>query len=231
MLTKCIVSALLYLSLVAVYPASNNTLGRRNIAYSKLANVRGGLLFKNSKQTSCEVGLISMKAGYIAASCFDYTSGTFIDRSVKYEVYLQDGTTKPLVVPLDPSDIHLHPNYKPSTLENNLAVIEFNKDTKDTYKAYIISDTFLIGNSAYVRRTIDTSTGQWNNIITTDLFGDRTKCGQYNGMYTSNQDQFSCTPALTTSMYNPSCKVPYGTLYTEGNDGLIALIGLHTFTV
>ncbi|KAJ2597299.1 hypothetical protein GGF39_003108 [Coemansia sp. RSA 1721] len=120
------------------------------VAATEFSDVRGGVLFKNSKQTSCEVGLISMKAGFIAASCLDYTSGTNINRSTKYEIYLQAGSPKPLVVTLDPSDVHLHPNFNPSTLQNNIAVIEFNKQTTDTYKAYIVSGGYSTSSAAYV---------------------------------------------------------------------------------
>ncbi|KAJ2593071.1 hypothetical protein H4R99_006203, partial [Coemansia sp. RSA 1722] len=215
----------------STYPASNHTYDRRAIAASELANVRGGLLFKNSKQTSCEIGLISMKAGFVAASCFDYTSGTNINRSTKYEVYLQTGSPTPLVVTLDPSDIHLHPNYNPSTLQNNIAVIQFNKQTTDPYKAYVLTNRFMVSTSAYVRRTINTSTGKWNNNISADMINNPNDCLNYSGLFLANIGQFVCTPLATTSMYNPSCTVPYGTVYAKGKDGMIALVAVHSFTV
>ncbi|KAJ2858182.1 hypothetical protein J3B02_000460 [Coemansia erecta] len=226
-----IIAFLLYLSIVAAYSASNNTLSRREIPASDLVDVRGGLLFRDSKQTSCEVGLISMKAGFIAATCFDFTAGTSIDRSVKYEIYLQDGSSTPLVVPLDPSDIHLHPNFNPTTLENNIAVIEFNKNTKDTYKTYVISDMFMVKNSAYVRRTIDPSTGKWNDNASAGMIGKPKECLDYSGLLSANGGMFACTLLTTSSIYNPACTVPYGTIYTKGDDGIISLVAVHSFTV
>ncbi|KAJ2858181.1 hypothetical protein J3B02_000459 [Coemansia erecta] len=231
MLIEFIASGLIYLSIVAAYSASNNTLSRREIPASKLVDVRGGLLFKNSKQTSCEVGLISMKAGFIAATCFDFTAGTSIDRSVKYEIYLQDGSSTPLVVPLDPSDIHIHPNYKPSTLQNNLAVIEFNKDTKDTYKTYVIADMFMANNNTYVRRTINPSTGKWNDNASAAMPDKPKECVYYSGLAAANDLMIACTNLTTSSIYNPSCAVPYGTIYMQGDDGIISLVAVHSFTV
>ncbi|KAJ2596685.1 hypothetical protein GGF39_003345 [Coemansia sp. RSA 1721] len=140
------------------------------VAATEFSDVRGGVLFKNSKQTSCEVGLISMKAGFIAASCLDYTSGTNINRSTKYEVYLQAGSPKPLVVTLDPSDVHLHPNFNPSTLQNNVAVIEFNKQTTDTYKAYTVSGGYSTSSAAYVTRSINQSTATSPSLCDRNVF-------------------------------------------------------------
>ncbi|KAJ2636679.1 hypothetical protein GGF40_002857 [Coemansia sp. RSA 1286] len=204
------------------------------VAATEFSDVRGGVLFKNSKQTSCEVGLISMKAGFIAASCLDYTSGTNINRSTKYEIYLQAGSPKPLVVTLDPSDVHLHPNFNPSTLQNNIAVIEFNKQTTDTYKAYIVSGGYSTSSAAYVSRSINQSTGEWENNIVAEMKdnpGDPNDCLPFSGLFSANTYQFVCIPITTTSIKNSSCRVPYGTVYAKGKNGIVSLVAINSFTV
>ncbi|KAJ1838563.1 hypothetical protein LPJ73_007044, partial [Coemansia sp. RSA 2703] len=133
---------------------SSDILNKRAIDASAFQNLPGGLLFKNGKQTSCEVALLSMKAGIVTASCFDYSSGTTVSSSTKYEVYLYNGTpnSAPIISTLSTSDIHLHPNYNPNTLENNLAIIEFNKQTTDPFKGYIVDGKYMVPSSVYLRR-------------------------------------------------------------------------------
>ncbi|KAJ2597902.1 hypothetical protein GGF39_002854, partial [Coemansia sp. RSA 1721] len=210
--------------------ASNSTFSKRAISFSEVKAIRGALLFKNGRQTTCEVGLISMKAGFIAASCFDYNGGNNINTSTKYEIYIQDGSSTPIVSTLSPSDITLHPNYNPSTYENNIAVIQFNKATTDGYIGYVITDRYLTEQSAYVRRTINPSTGKWNDPQMTQMIKNQDDCSKFSGLYASNMYELACSPYGASSMYQSSCTVPHGTVYTRGT-GTPGLIGVMSYMV
>ncbi|KAJ2727011.1 hypothetical protein GGI07_000128 [Coemansia sp. Benny D115] len=173
-----------------------------------------------------------MKAAFLSASCLDYTSGTNINTSTKYEVYidLANGNTTPLVASLSPSDIHLHPNYNPNTLENNIAVIEFNKQTTDSYKAYIVTDRYLVDSSSYIRRSYNEQTKKWNTPVTGSMAKNVDACSQNSGLLAANPYEIACTTSSTTSIYNSGCTVPFGTVYTRGT-GTIGLIGIFSYAV
>ncbi|KAJ1825024.1 hypothetical protein LPJ56_002759 [Coemansia sp. RSA 2599] len=171
-----------------------------------------------------------MKAGFIAASCFDFNGGKSINTSTKYEIYIQDGSSTPIVSRLDPSDIALHPNYNPSTYENNIAVIQFNKGTTDKYIGYITSDRYLVEESAYVRRTINPSTGKWNDPVMTQMIKNQDDCSNFSGLFASNIYEIACSPYGTTSMYQSTCTVPHGTVYTRGT-GIPGLIGVMSYMI
>ncbi|KAJ2702124.1 hypothetical protein FB645_004406 [Coemansia sp. IMI 203386] len=63
------------------------------------------------------------------------------------------------------------------------------------------------------------------------MTGNPADCPNYSGLAAGNGDQFACTQLATTSINNPSCTVPFGTLYTRGNNGLIALLGVYSHIV
>ncbi|KAJ2365465.1 hypothetical protein IW150_006205, partial [Coemansia sp. RSA 2607] len=211
---------------------SSDILNKRAIDASAFQNLPGGLLFKNGKQTSCEVALLSMKAGIVTASCFDYSSGTTVSSSTKYEVYLYNGTpnSAPIISTLSTSDIHLHPNYNPNTLENNLAVIEFNKQTTDPFKGYIVDGKYMVPSSVYLRRSFNTDTNTWNAPLISQMAGNPDECSDFSGLYVTNERNLLCTPYSTPSIVNSDCSVPYGALYTEGQNGMIAIAGIFTLS-
>ncbi|KAJ1646763.1 hypothetical protein J3B02_002094 [Coemansia erecta] len=229
-----VVSKILCLGLIGIAAAldnvSNSTLSKREISFSEVKSIRGALLFKNGRQTTCEVGLISMKAGFIAASCFDYKSGTNIDTLTKYEIYIQDGSPTPIISTLSPSDITLHPDFNPNTFENNIAVIQFNKGTADKYIGYVVTDRYLTDESAYVRRTLNPATGKWNDPVMTQMIKNQDDCSNFSGLYASNIYELACSPFGTASIYQSSCTVPYGTVYTRGT-GTPGLIGVMSYMV
>ncbi|KAJ2784938.1 hypothetical protein GGI15_002092 [Coemansia interrupta] len=231
----CVLLAINLVATAASFTAGNHTggsLNRRAINASTFQNHPGGLLFKNGKQTSCEVALISMKAGIVTASCFDYSGGTTVSSSTKYQVYLYNGTpnSAPIISTLSTSDIHLHPNYNPTTLENNLAVIEFNKQTTDTFKGYIVDGKYRVPSSAYLRRSFNTETNTWNTPLLFQMVDNPDECADFSGLYVTNDNNMLCTAYSTPSIENTDCSVPYGALYTEGDNGMVAIAGMFTFS-
>ncbi|KAJ2604369.1 hypothetical protein H4R99_001844, partial [Coemansia sp. RSA 1722] len=51
------------------------------------------------------------------------------------------------------SDIHIHPNYDPETLANNIAVVEFNKESVPEFSTYDYTGPYIYADTALVRRS------------------------------------------------------------------------------
>ncbi|KAJ1885753.1 hypothetical protein LPJ81_006836, partial [Coemansia sp. IMI 209127] len=122
---------------------------------------RMGVLYKNSEQTSCMVAVIDMKAGFVAANCIDLKNGA-PDTSTSYQVHFTpllgvDG----FAVDLDPNDITIHPLYDPVTYANNIAVVQYNNGTTDTYHTLIETDTSVVNINVYTRWAFDQTSNNW----------------------------------------------------------------------
>ncbi|KAJ2631126.1 hypothetical protein H4R22_002199, partial [Coemansia sp. RSA 1290] len=82
---------------------------------------------------------MDLKSGLVPANCLEFSDGLSLDQATEYEVYVTSGIENlfPKSFKLELDDIHVHPDYDPSSLAYNMAVIEFNKNTTSTYEAYI----------------------------------------------------------------------------------------------
>ncbi|KAJ2850554.1 hypothetical protein IWW36_001804 [Coemansia brasiliensis] len=80
-----------------------------------------------------------------------------LNQTTEYEVYITSGTNGlfPKAYKLELDDIHVHPYYNQTSLEYNIAVVEFNKNTTSTYEAYIYKGMFEVANSVFVRQSYD----------------------------------------------------------------------------
>ncbi|KAJ2475351.1 hypothetical protein IWW47_006518, partial [Coemansia sp. RSA 2052] len=114
--------ALLHLSGRAT--ASSTDLSSLAARGADLSKIKGGVLVKNGKQTSCGLGLLDNMASFVSADCLDYKDGK-VDNDVVYEVFVDPGfdtfATRSVV-----QNITVHPKFNPSTKANNVALIEFN---------------------------------------------------------------------------------------------------------
>ncbi|KAJ2722915.1 hypothetical protein GGI07_002991 [Coemansia sp. Benny D115] len=88
------------------------------------------------------------------ANCFDFVSGRQIDESVIYSVHLDDGASDQPMFSVDIAapDVHIHPDYDPSTFANNIAVVIFYDMPNDPYTSYIVNDSFDSSDLLYVSR-------------------------------------------------------------------------------
>ncbi|KAJ2522751.1 hypothetical protein H4217_000538 [Coemansia sp. RSA 1939] len=94
-------------------------------------DTKGGVLVKNGKQTSCELGIIDSRAAFVAAPCLDYSSGNSVNQSTKYEVYLDAGIDN-IAAKYTVTSITVHPGYNAETNANPIAILQFNKDSTAT---------------------------------------------------------------------------------------------------
>ncbi|KAJ2710847.1 hypothetical protein H4R19_003542 [Coemansia spiralis] len=228
------VAGALVLGAAAARSAAGNGDGPRDLTAGSFTQFKGGLLYKNGVQTSCEVGLIDFSAAFVAANCLNYTGGgNMVDASVKYSVWLYnsaDGTSV-IRATVDPMDIRVHPKYDAKTLANNIAVVQFNKGVVAPYTSYINTDLNLTGSQqGYVRRTFNDSQGAWNPVQLSLQSSDSGGCAESSALYGQNPGWLACTGAVTSSVYLDSCGVPFGTLY-YATDGQIVLSAIFSHAV
>ncbi|KAJ1733738.1 hypothetical protein LPJ72_002714 [Coemansia sp. Benny D160-2] len=120
-------------------------------------------LTKNNVETSCMVAVMSMKAVFVAANCIDMKSGYAVDQSVNYKLRYTSTDTDPApIYNVDATKITIHPNYNQVTLENNIAIIEFNEDTDDDYISFVSTNDFSAKIETYVRRNYNESKSEWD---------------------------------------------------------------------
>ncbi|KAJ2158397.1 hypothetical protein GGF46_003802 [Coemansia sp. RSA 552] len=209
----------------------------RALSQLRMRNFKGGLLLKNGLQTTCEVALLNVSAGFVAANCLNYTDDRVLDSKVKYGVVIDSGDDGLPTVrsSMELSDIHVHPDYDPDTLANNIAVVQFNKDddTALHYKSFIYLDVEGRDQQTYVRRTLQRPDGEWRAAGIQNQIDNSPGCAGSSSLYDSNLDFLACTSAKTDSIYSRGCYVPYGTLYVETGvdhkDGV--LMGLYSHSI
>ncbi|KAJ2695516.1 hypothetical protein GGH99_000086 [Coemansia sp. RSA 1285] len=180
---------------------------------------RMAVLIKNGQLTSCMVPIMTLKAGFVAANCIDLTSDNKVNMSTKYKVRLTSTTDIPngFEVDLNPSDIAIHPNYNSKSLANNIAVVQYNKATTDTFKAYIVAQKYAEDSQVYVQRDYNQEAGNWNDPVVYNQAADSSECASTSSLYAQNKDLFMCTTATTTSIADSGCTMPYGIVYSENS--------------
>ncbi|KAJ1866566.1 hypothetical protein LPJ78_001732 [Coemansia sp. RSA 989] len=195
--------------------------------------MKGGVLGKNGKVTSCELAVIDNKAAIAAASCLDYTSGTTLDKESKYIAYLDkgnDGVQGAYFV----DTITVHPKFNPKNYVNNIAILEFNKDSDVSMQNQIapVGPGYSWNETAYVRVVLNNTNMenmQFNYREGSDKQDDT--CTELSGMYTVNMDDMMCTQYLIASVVDSqTCDVPMGTVYGYAHNGKAYTIGLYSYT-
>ncbi|KAJ2308749.1 hypothetical protein IWW55_000252 [Coemansia sp. RSA 2706] len=90
-----------------------------------LKDVKGGILVKDGKRTSCELGVIDNQSAVVSPICMGFTTTNRTQPGVNFEVYLDagiDGKTAKYTV----ENITIHPGLNSSGLNNDIAVIKYN---------------------------------------------------------------------------------------------------------
>ncbi|KAJ2708965.1 hypothetical protein H4R19_004486 [Coemansia spiralis] len=217
---------------LALAAAQPPVLQRELASPDLVVGYRGALLAKNGAQTTCEVALLGMSAGFVAASCLDFARGAALDAATKLEVWVDRRAADAAVTryTVAPGDVHVHPGYSPSTLANNLAVIQFNKDTSEKYSSPIQTDYNVEAQQIYTQRAVDDASGKWRTPATSSQVHDSHGCGEASPLVSGNPNRFSCTGALARSVYHRTCRVSYGSMYT-GEPSALVLAGLHSHTL
>ncbi|KAJ2496334.1 hypothetical protein GGH96_005902, partial [Coemansia sp. RSA 1972] len=187
----------------------------RDIMYS-LNNVKGGILVKDGKRTSCELGVIDSQSSLVSAACFDFTLGK-VSEDTQYDVYLDNGldgkTAKHAV-----ESITVHPAYDSKNHTNDVVIVQYNSGGKIEYQNIILPDfSYVFDKVVYVRRSLlDMDTMQWDTpkYIESNM-GYNERCMELSVIYSYNQNTvaYGNYSLGTPSVDLTACRVPYGILY------------------
>ncbi|KAJ2864459.1 hypothetical protein GGH94_002911 [Coemansia aciculifera] len=196
-----------------------------------LSKIKGGILVKDGKQTSCGLGLIDNMASFVSADCLDYKDGK-VDQDTVYEVYIDtgyDATASRATV----QNITVHPKYNPSTMANNVALIEFNLGSSVSWYNYNAIGRKSWTEIVYAQRYIaDVNNMAWAAPQISSQASSDAKCSSLSSLFDSNQNGASCNGVLTTS---PSpdmskCNVPYQIAYAIIGKSLFPA-GIYSYSV
>ncbi|KAJ2776291.1 hypothetical protein H4R18_005742 [Coemansia javaensis] len=172
-------------------------------------------------------------AAVAAASCMEFTGGGRVDMSVRYEAYLDagiDGKTAKYEV----EKITVNPGFNATSLTNNIAVLEYNAGSKETWQSPFyprpMTDT---GPLMYVQSWLsnaDKMTWGTESKAATWSYGDQ-RCKYMSNVYDIHIDHIDCTNLTMQSplLQQTSCPIPLGLMYTMA-DGLPYLSGILGYT-
>ncbi|KAJ2522753.1 hypothetical protein H4217_000540 [Coemansia sp. RSA 1939] len=199
---------------------------------SDIKTLKRGILAKNGKLTSCELGVLTNLASVVSADCLDFSTGQNLD-SVSYEVLLDDGIDG-IAAKYKVDAVTVHSEYNPTTKANNIAILEYNKGQSITWNNTIaIKREFYWGNMVYSRSSVsDLNSVAWgsNNILDNPP-ADDSSCNTMSTLYSGNTYDFTCmadTVASPDSYLSP-CNIPYGTVYTYIGNTLY-LAGFYSYS-
>ncbi|KAJ1952795.1 hypothetical protein GGI12_006158, partial [Dipsacomyces acuminosporus] len=190
---------------------------------------KGGILFIDGKQTSCDVAVIDNKTCFVSASCLKYKSKGKVDTDPKYEVYSNggyDGSPGHYTV----QTITAHPSYDPATFANNIAVLQYNSVAESTWVSYISTDSSEWADIVYGSQSIkDTEAQVWNQPILEPGAFVKPICNELYPTFGANTRDLLCSNIAMKSVANTTCKVPYASAYGQISNSLFQ-IALYSHT-
>ncbi|KAJ2489881.1 hypothetical protein IWW37_003649 [Coemansia sp. RSA 2050] len=225
-----IVLALAFLHLSGRAAANGADSGAPN-RVADLAKIKGGVLVKNGKQTSCGLGLLDNMASFVSANCLDFKNGR-VDSSIVYEVYIDpsfDSTASRAMV----QNITVHPKYNPSTMANNIALIEFNLGSDVTWYNFNAIGRASWSEIIYAQRYLSNMNRMaWATPQISPQAPNDTMCNSLSPLYSSNLLGLSCNGVLATSPSSDvsNCDVPYQVAYAVIGKGLFPA-GIYSYSV
>ncbi|KAJ1787246.1 hypothetical protein LPJ59_005768, partial [Coemansia sp. RSA 2399] len=182
---------------------------------SDMMQFRMAVLNKNGEQTTCMIAIMNMVAGFVAANCIDLMSDNSVNKTSTYKVqFTPTGQYNTgFEVDLATSNITIHPYYDPTSLANNIALVQYT-NTSDTYKAYIGQQASDGSTQVYTRRAINETSNAWGDPVVFDQSSDDSNCTSGSPLYAANSKGMTCTGSSTTSVENGQCSMPYGIMYS-----------------
>ncbi|KAJ1796251.1 hypothetical protein LPJ59_003863, partial [Coemansia sp. RSA 2399] len=219
------------LSIAAILALTAHALTTRDTT-SDIATIKGGVLVKNGKQTSCELGVIDSMSAFVAAPCLDF-SGTTVNMDTAYEVYLDtgiDNTAAKYAV----NTITVHPDYDSTSNTNPIAVLQFNKGSTETWSNPIaVAQSYSWDNLLYVSRGMtDMASMVWKTPGTYPATYEFARdCNYQTNVFQANINDLLCTNATTSppNAYLTNCAIPYGSVdaYVSGK---LYIAGMYAYT-
>ncbi|KAJ1835131.1 hypothetical protein LPJ63_001376 [Coemansia sp. RSA 2711] len=223
--------SLLFGVLLATLPSASAGISNEVIE-SILGGVKGGILVKNGKRTSCELGVIDSQRAYVAKDCLDFLEGGIVDKNTTYEAYLDDGLDGKPAKYTATDFICWSTN--PKAYANNICVIRYNLSENKTWQN-MMSPTLAYNwdGVVYVRRTLrDMDKMEWGSPEYAALGSNYDqKCLTMSGIFQKFPDFHVCkrdvVPTPTDDL--SPCPLPYGLVY-----GMVSrkahLMGIYSYT-
>ncbi|KAJ1961163.1 hypothetical protein GGI12_003404 [Dipsacomyces acuminosporus] len=150
--------------------------------------------------------------------------------SVKYEVFIDNGSNQALSrYTID--KINIHPSFNPTTLANNIAVIQFNKAEKPAWQSPIgiLPDEW--DDHYYVSRTlVDIVSKKWRPLVVNAQLKDSDGCSEASELYKNNRNALFCTSSSAPSIYYKVCKQPYSSVYAVMQPNGLGIGALYSHT-
>ncbi|KAJ2389202.1 hypothetical protein GGI23_005887, partial [Coemansia sp. RSA 2559] len=203
---------LFLLSILALSTLRAHALAIRDTT-SDIATTKGGVLVKNGKQTSCELGVIDSTAAFVAAPCLDF-SGSSVNLETTYEVYLDTGIDSS-AAKYTVNSITVHPEYNATINLNPIAVLQFNKGSTETWANPVaINRNKSWDDVLFVRRGLaNMDSMEWETPLTvTNKYSDVADCKADTRVFETNPNDLLCSNVTTYPPYSylTGCAIPYG---------------------
>ncbi|KAJ2799963.1 hypothetical protein H4R20_004236 [Coemansia guatemalensis] len=184
-----------------------------------VVKVIGGVLRKGKQQTSCGLGVLDSMASFVSASCLDFDSDNAVDTSVNYEVYIDDGVSSS-AARYNVTDIKVHPAYDAKTKANNIALLQYNANSNESWTNTVGIDPKDWDTPVYAQRVLQTSgeDATWGETkLYTYTNRNDTECSSLLPLYKANNGDFICNDLLTSAPNSnlSSCEVPYQVVYAQ----------------
>ncbi|KAI8319784.1 hypothetical protein GQ54DRAFT_23850 [Martensiomyces pterosporus] len=217
----------LLLLLQPTYSHGSNANSKRGVVSADVLKIKGGVLAKNWYQTSCTLGVIDHQASFVSANCFDFINGK-LNTTTLYHAYLDNGNGT-ASVKYTIEQIHVHPEYNPKTLANNIAVVVYNSPGSNPFTNQIAANKTEWTEIAYVRRYMGSLPNlKWVVPSVAPDMKQYSECRNASLIYSANMDSWLCT-TMEWHSTKAECTVPYGAAYGAAGSSLaIAALYSHT---
>ncbi|KAJ2308748.1 hypothetical protein IWW55_000251 [Coemansia sp. RSA 2706] len=200
-------------------------------------NVKGGILVRDGKRTSCELGVVDSQSAIVSALCMGFTASDETLSDVKFEAYLDaggDGEYAKYSV----EKVTVHPHYNSTTFANDIAIISYNSGGNVKWQNPIAPVYGYKWDSvAFVRRSLlDMEKPTWDTLQYSDApySGNVSNvddyCPETSVLYQDNNQELLCSQLRLSSPSNDltSCRISYGILYGL-LDNQTYLIGIFSY--
>ncbi|KAJ1885459.1 hypothetical protein LPJ81_006902, partial [Coemansia sp. IMI 209127] len=121
--------------------------------------------------------------------------------------------------------------FNPTTLENNIAVIQFKNAATDSYVGDVSTQGFAGNTEVFVRRDYDIYQSSWDDPVVYNQDSDDGDCAAGSPLYAANTGWMSCTSAVTASFASEYCSVPYGMMYRQDTSNNIVMSSIFSHSV
>ncbi|KAI9501415.1 hypothetical protein BX070DRAFT_257139 [Coemansia spiralis] len=201
---------------------------KRGVTADDILNFRGAMLVKNGVETTCEFALIDNQAAFMAASCLDFNNGE-VDSSTQYAIYFdQSMGNTPTNTAISANNIHIHPQYNPTTFANNVAIVEYNFTEQGNWTNYFAVYSSEWVSNVFVRRRLTSANSQiWREPFVNSYNNAGKLCSARSPLYSQNTYDMRCNQIQTNNSWNNTCPMPYGTVYGALTESL-AIAGLYS---